>query len=164
MSRRIITDEERELFRKGFAEASPIHAAVLKPPAASARPARAGETGLDGRTAERLKRGTLEPDARIDLHGMTEAVAHDRLLTFLRNAQRQGAKLALVVTGKGIAQAEDAPFDMELHQRSRGVLKSAVPRWLNERDFAGLIAATRTAHKRHGGDGALYVYLRKPVR
>ncbi|MBS0470031.1 MAG: Smr/MutS family protein [Proteobacteria bacterium] len=161
MTRRNATDEERELFRKSFAEAAPIHAHVLKPAAGPAKPASAGETGLDGRTAERLKRGTLEPDARIDLHGMTEAVAHDALLKFLRNAQRRGTKLALVVTGKGIAQDTDAPFDMELHQRSRGVLKSSVPRWLNERDFAGLIAATRPAHKRHGGEGALYVYLRK---
>jgi len=164
MSRRKITEEERELFRQSFTETIPIQASVLSPAAKPTKPAVAGETGLDGRTLERLRRGTLDPDVKLDLHGMTEAQAHNRLLQFLRGAQARGAKLALVVTGKGARVAEDAPFDMELQQRSRGVLKSAVPRWLKERDFAGLIAGTRNAHKRHGGDGALYIYLRKPVR
>ncbi|MEI9885591.1 MAG: Smr/MutS family protein [Rhizomicrobium sp.] len=164
MSRRKITDEERELFRQGFAQAIPIPATVLAPAPKRAKPVTAGETGLDGRTDERLKRGLLAPDARLDLHGMTEAVAHGALLTFLRGAQARRCKLVLVVTGKGARVAEDAPFDMELQQRSRGVLRSAVPRWLGERDFAGLVASTRTAHKKHGGEGALYIYLRKPVR
>lgn len=164
MTRRKITEEERELFKQSFAEAIPIAASVLKPPPKRAKPFAAGETGLDGRTQERLKRGTLDPDARLDLHGMTEAVAHNSLLLFLRQAQARRCKLVLIVTGKGARVAEDAPFDMELQQRSRGVLKSAVPRWLNERDFAGLVASTATAHKKHGGEGALYVYLRKALR
>ncbi|MBV9044505.1 MAG: Smr/MutS family protein [Alphaproteobacteria bacterium] len=109
-----------------------------------------------------MRRGVLEPDARLDLHGITESAAHNRLLVFLKNAQLRGHKLVLVVTGKGKAQAADAPFDMELNQRSRGVLKTAVPRWLEEHDFAGLVASTRAAHKKHGGEGALYIYLRKP--
>ena len=63
---------------------------------------------------------------------------------------------------KGARAADPyAPFDMELNLRSRGVLKSAVPRWLNEKEFAGMIAGTRTAHKKHGGEGAMYIYLRK---
>jgi DNA-nicking Smr family endonuclease len=161
MSRRKITEEERELFAQSFAAAIPIGAAALKPPPARAKPPTAGETGLDGRTDERLRKGTLDPDARLDLHGLTESGAHNTLLLFLRQAQLRGCKLALVVTGKGARVAVDAPFDMELHQRSRGVLKSAVPRWLKEREFAGLIAGTRTAHKRHGGEGAMYIYLRK---
>lgn len=170
MSRRKITPEERELFAQSFAQAIPIQASVLKPPPKSAKPLTAGETGLDGRTTERLKRGTLDPDARLDLHGLTESGAHNTLLLFLRTAQSRGCKLVLVVTGKGARRdaaattAEDAPFDMELQQRSRGVLKAAVPRWLKEREFAGLVASTQTAHKRHGGEGALYIYLRKAVR
>ena len=67
----------------------------------------------------------------------------------------------LVVTGKGARVAADAPFDMELNYRSRGVLKSVVPRWLREPSFAAMVAGVRTAHARHGGEGALYVYLRK---
>ena len=81
--------------------------------------------GLDGNTQERLRKGMLDPDARIDLHGMTEDVAHNRLLAFLTNAQRGGARLALVITGKGArVAAPDEPFDMEQERRARGVLKS----------------------------------------
>lgn len=165
MSRRKTTDEERELFRQSFVATIPIGAAALKPPSSKrAKPPVAGETGLDGRTDERLRRGTLAPDARLDLHGLTEREAHNSLLLFLRTAQLRSCKLVLVVTGKGARIAPDAPFDMELHTRPRGVLKSAVPRWLKEREFAGLVAGTRDAHRKHGGEGALYIYLRKAVR
>ena len=165
MSRRKTTYDERELFRQSFVETIPIGAAALKPPAAKrVKIPVAGETGLDGRTDERLRRGTLDPDARLDLHGLTEREAHNSLLLFLRSAQMRRAKLVLVVTGKGARIAADAPFDMELHTRPRGVLKTAVPRWLKEREFAGLVAGTRDAHRKHGGEGALYIYLRKPIR
>ena len=109
----------------------------------------------------RLRRGLLEPEAKLDLHGLTENAAHRALLLFLKGAQQRRHKLVLVVTGKGKKMAADSPFDMELQERSRGVLKAAVPRWLREPEFAGLLAGTRSAHRRHGGDGAIYVYLRK---
>ena len=162
MSRRGTTEDERALFARSFAEARPIRADRLEVPEPK-RPKQivAGGSGIDGRTEERLRRGLLEPDAKLDLHGMTEDAAHRRLLVFLRGAQRQGNKLVLVVTGKGRPLADDAPFDLELHARSRGALAQSVPRWLNEPDFAALIAGRRAAHKRHGGEGALYVYLRK---
>ena len=97
--------------------------------------------GLDGNTAERLRKGALDPDARIDLHGLTEAAAHRALLSFLRNARKGGARLVLVITGKGARKpAPDEPFDLELESRARGVLKSMVPRWLGEPSFAELIA------------------------
>ena len=161
MSRRT-SDEEHALFKETFTEARPIRTDQL----AVAEPKRpkqivAGGSGIDGRTEARMRRGALEPEVKLDLHGMTEDAAHRRLLVFLRNAQRQGRKLVLVVTGKGRPVSQDAPFDLELHVRSRGVLAAAVPRWLNEPDFAALIAGRRAAHKRHGGDGALYIYLRK---
>ncbi|MEJ0027768.1 MAG: Smr/MutS family protein [Rhizomicrobium sp.] len=163
MSRRKTTEEERELFVQSFAEARPLHADVLKPPAPPKRPARIveGGSGVDGRTTERLRRGLLEPEAKLDLHGLTENAAHRALILFLKGAQQRGHKLVLVVTGKGKAMDADAPFDLELHGRARGVLKAAVPRWLKEPEFAGLLAGTRGAHRKHGGEGALYVYLRK---
>lgn len=163
MSRRKTTEEERALFAESFAEARPLHPGTLKPPAPPKTPARVveGGTGINGGTAERLRRGVLVPEARLDLHGMTERAAHSALAIFLHGAQSRGLKLVLVVTGKGKKLAQDAPFDMELHGRSRGVLKAAVPRWLSEREFAGLIAGTRAAHQKHGGEGALYIYLRK---
>ena len=162
MSRRKTTTEERVLFEETIAEARPLAmpASQLrhKKPAA---PAAAGVSGLDGRTEERLRRGLLEPDARLDLHGFTERDAHHALLGFLRAARMRGHKLVLIVTGKGARVAPDAPFDMELNYRARGILKAVVPRWLREPAFAGMVAGTRPAHKKHGGEGALYVYLRK---
>ncbi len=162
MSRRTTTPEERDLFAKSFAESRPLLKSALDvpQPKTSARVVEGG-TGIDGNTEERLRRGQIDPEARLDLHGLTESVAHRTLLTFLKGAMARRHKLVLVVTGKGRSQAEDAPFDMELNMRSRGILKAAVPRWLNEKEFAGLVAGTRAAHKKHGGEGAMYIYLRK---
>jgi DNA-nicking Smr family endonuclease len=166
MSRRKTTDDERTLFEETFREArphKPVKRAATKPAAKAVVPVPQKRTGgLDGNTADRLRKGALDPDARIDLHGMTEAVAHNRLLAFLRNARRSGARLVLVITGKGARKPDPyAPFDLELESRARGVLKSMVPRWLREPEFAELIADQRSAHIRHGGGGALYVYLKK---
>ncbi|HUO90046.1 MAG TPA: Smr/MutS family protein [Rhizomicrobium sp.] len=159
MSKRRTTDAERELFVRSFSEARPLAPVARR--AQDTRAAQPGATGVDGRTDERMRRGLIEPEARLDLHGITEKDAHRALLLFLKTAQARNHKLVLVVTGKGKAPEPDAPFDMELNRRSRGVLKTAVPRWLNEREFAGLVAGTRAAHRRHGGEGALYIYLRK---
>ena len=165
MSRRKMTDAEREQFQQAVDEARPLRpqtpVAGISPDKRAGTPQR-GSSGLDGRTDDRLRRGQLKPDAKIDLHGFSEQRAHDALLLFLRTAQARRHKLALVVTGKGARLAPDTPFDMELNYRSRGILKSVVPRWLREPAFAGIVAGTRSAHIRHGGEGALYVYLRKP--
>ena len=166
MRKRQTSEEERAQFKEAFAEARPLKKEPKPDPKAAARPAasrRAPHTGgLDGNTSEKLRKGALDPEARIDLHGFTADQAHRALLSFLRNAQRGGARLALVVTGKGgRTPAGDEPFDMEQEQRARGVLKALVPRWLAEPAFAALIAESRSAHRRHGGAGALYIYLRK---
>jgi len=167
--KRKTTDEERTQFVEAFKETRPMKPAAKPAPkksaAAAAVVAAAAKKftdGVNGNTAERLRKGALEPDRRIDLHGLTEAAAHRALLSFLRGAQRGGDRLVLVITGKG-ARAPDphAPFDLELETRARGVLKSMVPRWFREPDFATLIADHRSAHIRHGGGGALYVYLKK---
>jgi DNA-nicking Smr family endonuclease len=163
--KRAVTDEERALFEQGFKEARPL--ADPTSPSKPAKTAKSHEThtGVDGRTAERLRRGTMEPDARLDLHGFTEAAAHGALITFLRSAQMRGHRLVLVVTGKGTRKPDPyAPFDLELDARSRGVLKTAVPRWLKEPALAGIVADMREAHRKHGGAGALYVYLRKAAK
>jgi len=159
MKRRETSKDERDLFERVFSDTRPVRMArsVARSKAATAQgPVSAG--GLDGRTAVRLKRGLLEPEARLDLHGLTEAVAHQALLTFLRGAHHRGARLVLVVTGKGGPKAADG---FGHFGEGRGILKSAVPRWLKEPAFAPLIAATAASHVRHGGAGALYVYLRK---
>lgn len=160
--KRIVTDEERTLFEQGFKEARPLVDATIASKPSKLAKTKELHTGVDGRTAERLRRGTMEPDARLDLHGFTEVAAHGALITFLRSAQMRGYRLALVVTGKGTRKPDPyASFDMELDARSRGVLKTAVPRWLKEPALAGMVADMREAHRKHGGAGALYVYLRK---
>ncbi|HEY5049033.1 MAG TPA: Smr/MutS family protein [Rhizomicrobium sp.] len=181
MTKRLPSGEERDLFEEVLADAKPLKGRaprtkapkpsapkqepksvpVPRPELPAARP-RTGPSGLDGRTADRLRRGQLAPEARLDLHGLTETSAHRALLTFVRGAQARGLRLVLVVTGKGAKRdLSDAPFDMETDRRARGVLRSMTPRWLQGRDLENLVADVRSAHRRHGGDGALYVYLRK---
>jgi DNA-nicking Smr family endonuclease len=168
--RRETTDDEKVLFRESFRDVRPLDLPAGAKPGAgkpktrseSGRAPPRPQTGLDGRTGERLRRGQLEPESRLDLHGMTEMAAHRALIRFVQSAQAQGLRLVLVITGKGAATiADDAPFDLELVQRTRGVLKSMVPRWLEEPELARRVADVRAAHRRHGGAGALYVYLRK---
>jgi DNA-nicking Smr family endonuclease len=169
VKKRAATDEERALFEAALGGADPSEPPTAKPapPIAVAvtpkKPApRIRPSGIDGRTAERLRKGVIEPDAKLDLHGLTEDTAHRALSTFLRSALGGGARLVLVVTGKGLKpSAPDDPFDLELDRRTRGVLKAMVPRWLREPDLVRIVADVRQAHRRHGGAGALYVYLRK---
>jgi DNA-nicking Smr family endonuclease len=165
--RRKTTDEERTQFVEAFKETRPMKPTAKPVPKKStaaivAAAAKKFTDGVNGNTAERLRKGALEPDRRIDLHGKTEAAAHRALLSFLRGAQRSGDRLVLVITGKGARTPDPyAPFDLELETRARGVLKSMVPRWFREPEFAEIIADHRSAHIRHGGGGALYVYLKK---
>ncbi len=111
--------------------------------------------GTDRRTAQRLKRGRLAIDARLDLHGYSLTAAHTRLLEFLRSAQAHGGRCVLIVTGKG----RRAVGDRERGQP--GKLKSAVPEWLNEPLFRPLVLSVTHAQPKDGGTGALYVLLRK---
>ena len=88
---------------------------------------------------------------------MTQAAAHKALLSFLQKAHKKGLRLTLVVTGRGNPEKETASWAATPH----GVLKQMVPRWLKEGEFAAFVTGTAPAHIRHGGEGALYVYLRK---
>jgi DNA-nicking Smr family endonuclease len=108
---------------------------------------------LDRRLKQRIARGTHAIDARIDLHGLTQAQAHDALRHFLRKSQSRGAKIVLVITGKGDpARRPDG---------ERGVLKRQVPLWLRGVEFRTAVIGFETAGAAHGGDGALYVRLRR---
>jgi DNA-nicking Smr family endonuclease len=154
------SDEERALFEEAAKNPNVYSPKPsLKPK--SSRPV-SKTAGLDGRTQERLRRGLLEPEARLDLHGLTESNAHRALVTFLRGASSRGLRLVVVVTGKGRPSAPDEPFEMNYERR--GVLKEMAPRWLAEPELARFVADVRPAHRKHGGEGALYVYLRKPDR
>jgi DNA-nicking Smr family endonuclease len=108
---------------------------------------------FDRRQKQRLTRGTQDIDARIDLHGKTQGEAHGALIRFLRRAQRDGAKYVLVITGKG----SRARFGLD----DSGVLKRQVPHWLTLPEFRPYVVGFEGAHLSHGGEGALYVRVRK---
>jgi DNA-nicking Smr family endonuclease len=163
--RRRTSEAERALFEQAFRGETAFLFPMKAPrPLGASKFGAPPSGGVDGRTAARMRRGLLEPQARLDLHGLTEAVAHHALTAFLRGARTRGLKLVLVVTGKGRPPQPDAPFDLELTMRTRGVLRTLVPRWLAEPDLAPMIVQLQEAHKRHGGAGALYIYLRKLER
>lgn len=114
---------------------------------------------LERRLMRDLRRGVKQVDARIDLHGMRQAEAHATLVAFLRRAQVQGARVVIVVTGKGDREpgAGDDPF------RERGVLRRLTPHWLDQPDLRPVVAGYSRAGREHGGEGALYVRLRRPA-
>jgi DNA-nicking Smr family endonuclease len=110
--------------------------------------------GLDRRQKQRLVRGTETIDGRIDLHGKTQSEAHAALLGFLRRAQAQGARYVLVITGKGRTAGPGSSGE-------HGILKRQVPMWLRLPEFRPHVLAVEDAHAAHGGEGALYVRVRK---
>ncbi|MEH6527907.1 MAG: Smr/MutS family protein [Sneathiella sp.] len=116
--------------------------------------------GLDRRNSERLRKGQMTIDGKVDLHGMTQAEAHTRLRTFISAAQLQGKRCVLVVTGKGSRgqKTDDAAF---MGSERRGILREAVPKWLAAADMRRLVIDFRAAQPKHGGGGALYVLLRR---
>jgi DNA-nicking Smr family endonuclease len=105
--------------------------------------------GIDRANAERLKRGLHAIEARLDLHGKTQAEAHRELIGFVVASHEAGRRCVLVITGRGLGP--DGP----------GVLKSAVPRWLEGVGLRRRILAVAAAQPRHGGAGALYLLLRR---
>jgi DNA-nicking Smr family endonuclease len=115
---------------------------------------------MDLRKHARMVRGKLDPEARIDLHGMTLAEAHPALAGFILASRARGLRLVLVITGKGRTRPGD---DLGPIPRRPGALKIEVPRWLRTGPVAPSVLEVREAHHRHGGTGAYYVYLRKPA-
>ena len=116
---------------------------------------------LEKRLKKQLARGRSAIDQSIDLHGMTQAQAHQALRGFLVYAQAQGDRLVLVVTGKG------APKATELHSSrfdEPGVLRRIVPHWLHAPDMRAIVLGFEEAGRAHGGSGALYVRLRRSER
>lgn len=143
-------------------EASPPAIKISPPPPASPPsakfvpspppppPARVGD--LDHRTRAKIKRGRLDVDVKLDLHGMRQDEAQRALNGFLRRAQASGAKVAIVVTGKGLSR-EDG-----------GVLRRVVPMWLQAPALRDVVVSFGEAARHHGGEGALYVRIRRADR
>lgn len=104
---------------------------------------------IDRPTKKKLAKGRLAIEAKIDLHGMTQTEAYGTLLSFLHNAYAHGRRHVLVVTGKGSSMGSD------------GILRRQVPAWFSTPAFRGLVSAHEDAARHHGGQGALYVRLRR---
>jgi DNA-nicking Smr family endonuclease len=111
---------------------------------------------IERRLRRKLARDRGAIDDAIDLHGLTQAEAHRALRGFLRHAQARGARLVIVVTGKGGPLGDDEPWD-----RERGVLRRLAPHWLREPDLRSIVLGFEEAGRAHGGSGALYVRLRR---
>lgn len=121
-------------------------------------PERLGQSPLkmDAGTHAKMTRGKLQPEARIDLHGMTLAEAHPELIRFILNAQSAGLRLVLVITGKGKRRDDTGPIPQRV-----GALRHQVPRWLQLPPLGPAVLQVSEAHLKHGGGGACYVYLRR---
>lgn len=182
--RRLPTPDERRLWRLAMRDAEPmpgrhvesepetlptmaelveepVATSLAPPPTAKQhlsppRPARAphppltpGSTAnIDRRTGDRFRRGELEIDGRIDLHGMTQAQAHTALASFVHRAWNEGRRCILVITGKGSFGG-------------LGVLRQATPRWLADPALRPMVLAIQPARPKDGGDGALYVLIKR---
>mgnify|MGYP002712965998 CR=1 FL=1 len=187
---RRLRPEEEELWRKVIEQTAPMHpgrpmtapppsthtkpakmpvpsfrigaAAPPRPPEADLAPGLSAQiarqpVAMDRKRFGHMKKGRLTPEARIDLHGMTTAQAHPALQRFILASAAEGRRLVLVITGKGKSRPDRGPIP-ERH----GVLRHQVPHWLNSAPLRPHILQISEAHLKHGGTGALYVYLRKP--
>lgn len=182
--RRTLTPEERALWRKVARTARPLPvsgARAPRPPSSEDFAAALGagmgssasalNTGsvsrkapVDRQAERKVRRGHVEIDAKIDLHGETAARARSMLLAFLSRGAMKGHRTVLVITGKGAGQrAEDSrrfePWSPDAPSLP-GVLRRSLPLWLAEPEFAALVSGYAGAHARHGGSGAFYVMLR----
>jgi DNA-nicking Smr family endonuclease len=172
-AKRALTAAERALWRRVVAAVEPsrgrpaqldeeVESAPLavslapkkaSPPAqietrTSAAARRAAPAPISDRAGERrVRRGQVEIEAVLDLHGRTLESAHAILSSFLRDARRRGLRCVLVITGKGA--------------RGEGAIRRAVPLWLEANDLKQVVSGLAQAHRSHGGEGALYVFLKR---
>ena len=109
--------------------------------------------GVDRNTGARLRKGELPIEATLDLHGFTQGEAHSALIALIARARALGHRCVLVVTGKGGKEGSGG--------RTTGVLRANVPRWLNEPPLRAHVLAFANARPRHGGEGALYVLIKR---
>jgi len=171
--RRLPTEDELNLWHFAIRDAAPMPGRVVPPLAAQPKPDPAPETvstaatpapraapvraplelgalrDMDHHTADRLRRGRVPIDARIDLHGMTQVEAHEALIGMVFHCRNQDRRCLLVITGKGGMTP------------GGGVLRREAPRWLAEPTTARAIVAIQPAQPKDGGGGAFYVLLRK---
>ena len=181
--RRILRPDEQEIWHAVARTANPLHGhafvlpkppiipkteTVIAPPVpiptfrlgekavAKSHTAKPSPLQMDAKKHAKMTRGKLAPEARIDLHGMTMAEAHPKLIRFILNAQSDQMRLVLVITGKGKQREDHGPIPQPM-----GVLRHNVPLWLRQMPLAPMVLQVTEAHAKHGGAGAMYVYLRR---
>ncbi|MBN8520508.1 MAG: Smr/MutS family protein [Alphaproteobacteria bacterium] len=125
----------------------------ISPPARS--PARAKD--LDRRTKDKLVKGKMEIEGKLDLHGMTQARAYEALLRFILTSHQAGKRCVLVITGKGNKNTHSE----EQSDQARGILRRRLPEWISHPALHDLVLSVETAQPKHGGSGAVYLYLRR---
>jgi DNA-nicking Smr family endonuclease len=172
-TRRGLTPEERTLWAHVVQSAKPMPGRSLPAPeplpepeaqpdpssprlpaaAPPARPRLLPLAGVERRMLKDLSRGSRQVEGRLDLHGMRQAEAHQALRAFLHRHHALGSKLLLVITGKG-----GGPDSMT---GERGILRRLVPHWLADPDLRPLVVGFEVSARQHGGEGALYVRLRR---
>ncbi|MBG0794957.1 Smr/MutS family protein [Methylocystis sp. H62] len=171
---RRLSQAEAELWTIATADVRPARARPRKhvsPTPAAEGPAPSGPSGpsvvgdrpaapkppprpidIDPRTFVKIKRGRIDVDAKLDLHGLRQAEAQRSLTAFLRRCQANGARIAIIVTGKGLTRDEG------------GVLRRVVPMWLEAPNLRDVVVGFGEAARHHGGEGALYVRIRRADR
>jgi DNA-nicking Smr family endonuclease len=120
-------------------------------------PVQVVEKGVDPAIHKKVRRGRIEIDGKIDLHGMTQAEARDTLRRFIGARAARGDRTVLVITGKGVKTESDYIAAMT----ERGILRTMLPIWLSEPGLSHLISGWSVAARGHGGEGAWYVRLRR---
>ena len=131
--------------------ASPGPAAPLR---GSGRKSDPDTYSMDRNTRERLRKGKIEPDGKLDLHGYRYGAAHSAFENFLDHHIRVGNRTVLVVTGRGgkkLSSERSAP----------GVLRKSLDQWVDESPHRTSITCVCQAHRNHGGEGAFYIRLKK---
>mgnify|MGYP001817831741 CR=1 FL=1 len=140
---------------------------TIKPKAPLPPPVTPSLTGLDRRTSQRLSRGQVEVDSRIDLHGESVETARFKLRNFLSHARARGDRTVLVITGKGSSGFARHTLHGASHFHAperQGRLRRAATQWFHDAEFSHLISGFQPAHPKHGGGGAFYVRLRRADR
>lgn len=180
-----ISDEDASLWRRFTHDIDPLHppragdesdaaaesvpprkkekkpapeSALFIPPASFGGPPVTGDDSwqIDRRTEDRLRRGKIDIDARIDLHGHTQDGARDALTRFIDGAVRRGLRCVLVITGKGRSSHDEGDWKF-----NDGVLRQRVPEWLASPPHAEHVLKCMAAQPRDRGESAYYVYLRR---
>jgi DNA-nicking Smr family endonuclease len=137
--------------------------APAAPPAAPPPSRAPAPAELDRRALRQVAAGKVPIDAVLDLHGLHQDAARNRLRAFLMSSQAKGHRMVLIITGKGAGAGRSAawPDARSTGAPQRGVLRRSVPLWLDEPDLRAIVVSYASAGVRHGGEGALYVRLRK---